>query len=111
MGDAIRIRPCPFCGDREARLDANCQQYIKIEPRSPEGNLMVVMDGFGWYWVHCFKCSAQGPKYHGKTWHMGNTGPKDYRRDREKTARAIKKAVDAWNTRTGLSLFDLEADR
>lgn len=111
MGDAIRIRPCPFCGEREARLDAYCQQFVRIEPRSPEGKLMVCMDGSGWYWVYCGECTAQGPKYHGKTWHMGNTGPKHFGRDADKTAKAIKTAIEAWNRRANPSLFDLEVER
>lgn len=96
---AISIGACPFCGAYEARTDAECQKYVTIEPRSMDGDLCVNMDGFGWYWVFCSHCHAQGPKYHGKTYATGNTGPKNYRRDPEKTARAIAQAVDVWNKR------------
>lgn len=107
---SIAINPCPFCGMREADQSAVCQDYIAIEPRSPEGALRVNMDGFGWYWVQCSECAAQGPKYHGAVYSKGNTGPKNFSRDREKTSKAIKTAVDAWNRRAAPSLFDAEVD-
>lgn len=101
----IRIDPCPFCGASEARQDFNAQDYATIVPRSKEGELMVNMDGFGWYWVTCGRCFAQGPKYHGETYSQGNTGPKNFRRDKDKTAQAIKTAIDAWNVRAQPTLF------
>lgn len=97
---AIEIRPCPFCGANEARLDHISQNYTIINPRSPEGDLTVNMDGFGWYWVCCGNCYATGPKYHGETYKTGNTGPKSLGRDKAKTAKAIETAVDSWNART-----------
>lgn len=111
MGESIHIEPCPWCGMREADQDAECQKYVTIEPRSIEGALRVNMDGFGWYWVACSECAANGPKYHGETYSTGNTGPKNYRRDPDKTAKAIKTAVDAWNKRAEPTLFDVQPPR
>ena len=102
----VHIESCPFCGMSEARTDAHAREYADIEPHSIEGALSVNMDGFGWYWVMCGNCHAQGPKYHGGTnFNTGNTGPKNFRRDKDKTARAIKTAIDVWNTRTQPTLF------
>lgn len=103
---STRIEPCPFCGAREALATHVSQDYETIEPRGPEGALTASMDGFGWYWVMCLNCNAAGPKYHGMTWYTGNTGPKNFRRDRDRTAKAIRTAVEAWNTRAQPSLFD-----
>ena len=99
MGDLIHIEPCPWCGASEASANATCQTFMHIEPRAIEGELTVNMDGFGWYWVICDKCHAEGPKYHGKMFRSGNTGPKNFNRDKDKTAIAIKTAVEAWNVR------------
>lgn len=96
---ATTISPCPFCGMMEARLGGYFQEYETVEPRSADGALSVNMDGFGWYWVECTECGANGPKWHGATYSTGNKGPKNYRRDREKAARAIRIAVDTWNRR------------
>lgn len=104
-----RINPWPFCGASSADPDAICQEYATIEPKAVGGALRVNMDGFGWYWVMCGNCMAQGPKYHGGTnFDRGNTGPKNFRRCPEKTAKAIIIAVEAWNRRTAPTLFDME---
>ena len=110
MTEHVTIAPCPFCGMREADPGAEFQRYVTVEPRGHEGALRVNMDGFGWYWVQCGNCMAQGPKYHGMTWFTGNTGPKNFRRDRERAAAAIAKAVGSWNVRAEPTLFDTEVD-
>lgn len=110
MSNGIHIEPCPFCGMREAAYDAICQEFIAIEPKSLEGALRVNMDGFGWYWVYCGQCGSQGPKYHGGYWSNGNTGPKNLHRDKDKTAKAIVTAVQAWNERATPTLFDMEVN-
>lgn len=96
-----RIEPCPFCGARDGLSTSVYADYVTLENQSPDGALHVNMDGFGWYWVMCSNCHAQGPKYHGGFWAIGNTGPRNYHRDRDKTAKAIVTAVEAWNQRDG----------
>ena len=108
MSETIRIEPCPFCGSYE--FDGRCTAavYAEVEPSAADGNLCVNMDGFGWYWVMCHNCHAQGPKYHGGTnYDHGITGPKNFRRNPEKARKAIKTAIEAWNGRCTQTRMDL----
>lgn len=89
----ITLLPCPFCGEQDINVKNLSQQYLTIEPRSPEGLLNVCMDGCGWYWVQCSSCEGvNGPKV---------KGPLRHDRNADKTRAAIKKAVTAWNKRAG----------
>lgn len=111
MSETIHIEPCPFCGCAE--FDAQCVAavYASVEPSatSKDGGLLRVnVDGFGWYWVMCGECHAQGPKYHGGERHdRGITGPKNYRRVPDKTRAAIAAAIIAWNDRETQARLDL----
>lgn len=105
VGMSIHIESCPFCGSPGMLDTAHALEYTSIEPRG--GDLHVNMDGFGYYWVMCGMCGANGPKYHGEVYGRPNTGPKNYRRDREKTAKAIATAVDAWNVRAQPTLWEV----
>lgn len=108
MSDAIRIEPCPFCGSTAFDVRCTAAEYATVEPCAIDGHLRVNVDGFGWYWVMCNECHAQGPKYYGKDHAHGITGPKSYWRDHGKTRLAIKSAIEAWNDRCSQTRMDLE---
>ena len=113
MSKPTTIEPCPFCGGYQFDARGHAAEYLSVEPRDVDGTLTVNMDGFGWYWVFCHNCHAQGPKYFGGTnYDRGITGPKNFRRDKDKTAKAIATAIKAWNLRQRpqASLFDETED-
>ena len=76
---SIEISPCPFCG-------ASGLGHVLRLPYDgmldPEGGLGMVQTGEDWYAVRCRDCEAGGPRV------------------RATKAKAVEKAVKAWNRRT-----------
>lgn len=97
----MNVEPCPFCGMHSVSGRAIASEYVKLEPVDIDGALHVCMDGNGWYWVQCTNCGTTGPRYHGRDFGSGNQGPVNHSRDRDKTAKAVETAVEAWNQRDG----------
>ena len=100
-GQAIEMKPCPFCGSRIPGGRTSCSKLLGFE-RDLSGGLEVCCDGFGWYWVNCmrdddvsmkgvYEC-CRGPKV---------KGPANEFKNSDKVRDAAKRAVEAWNRRVG----------
>ena len=77
---SIEISPCPFCG--ASGLGSVLGGLSYDGTLDLDGGLGMVRTGENWYAVRCRECEAAGPRV------------------RASRAKAVEKAIAAWNRRT-----------
>lgn len=89
---------CPWCGKSEHAPSLFTAELFGLPYHGVEGNLSVAYDSFGWAWVQCLDCIANGPKV---------KAPRS-RKDNDKLRASMVNAVNAWNKRAEPTLFDAQ---